>query len=263
MGSEKFCLKWNDFQTNISSSFSDLRKEQDFSDVTLTCDGNQQIQAHKVVLAASSSFFRRVLKLNNNLHHLLYMRGMNTSQLSDVVDFIYHGEVNIFQEDLDSFLALAEELELKGLDRSEESQTNDKPKATETNTNKSSIKASEQVTKRYESETLMDASFIKEPDFATDSSFEESSMVPADTYVKTQTNNEELDETINSMIDSLGQGGFACKVCGKIELKFKKNMKNHIEGKHIEGTCHQCSHCGKTTKSRESLRIHVFRHHKV
>ena len=30
-------------------------------------------------------------------------------------DFFHHGEVNIFQENLDPFLALAEELQLKGL----------------------------------------------------------------------------------------------------------------------------------------------------
>ena len=46
------------------------------------------------------------------------MRGVNTSQLSDVLDFIYHGEVRIYQEDLDHFLALAEDLKLKGLKRS-------------------------------------------------------------------------------------------------------------------------------------------------
>ena len=32
-----------------------------------------------------------------------------------LVDFLYHGEANVCQEDLDSFLALAEELRLKGL----------------------------------------------------------------------------------------------------------------------------------------------------
>jgi hypothetical protein len=74
--SEKFCLKWNDFQTNISTSFQDLRKDQDFSDVTLTCDGDIRIKAHRVILAGSSKFFSRVLKQQQHPHPLLYMRGV-------------------------------------------------------------------------------------------------------------------------------------------------------------------------------------------
>ena len=31
------------------------------------------------------------------------------------VDFLYRGEANVYQENLDSFLAIAEELQLKGL----------------------------------------------------------------------------------------------------------------------------------------------------
>jgi hypothetical protein len=47
--SEKFCLKWNDFETNISGAFRELREEKDFFDVTLACD-DSQIQAHKVAI---------------------------------------------------------------------------------------------------------------------------------------------------------------------------------------------------------------------
>ena len=116
MGSpEKFCLKWNDFQTNMSSSFGQMREHQNFSDVTLVCDGEQQIEAHKVILASSSIFLNNLLKQNKHSHPLLYMRGISTIQLNAVVDFIYHGEVNINQDDLDAFLNLAEELQLKGL----------------------------------------------------------------------------------------------------------------------------------------------------
>jgi hypothetical protein len=78
-----------------------LRKDQDFSDVTPTCDSDTRIEAHRVILAGSSKFFSRVLKQQQHPHPLLYMRGMTAGQLSAVVDFIYHGEVNIDQEDLD------------------------------------------------------------------------------------------------------------------------------------------------------------------
>ena len=113
--SEFFCLEWNHVQVDITSNFCHMRKDEDFSDVTLACDGDDQIEAHKVILAGSSTFFTKLLKQNKHPHPLLYMRGMNTSQLRAVVDFIYHGEVNIDQNDLDAFFNLAEELKLKGL----------------------------------------------------------------------------------------------------------------------------------------------------
>ena len=52
--SEKLCLKWNDFQENVRSAFGNLREDNDFADVTLACEDGQQIEAHKVILAASS-----------------------------------------------------------------------------------------------------------------------------------------------------------------------------------------------------------------
>ena len=55
---EKFCLRWNDFEKNIISSFKDIKDDEDFLDVTIACDGNQ-IKAHKVILSACSPFFRK------------------------------------------------------------------------------------------------------------------------------------------------------------------------------------------------------------
>ena len=98
---------------------------------------------------------------------------------------------------------------------------------------------------------------------ASEASFKDTSMVLSDWINKTKTNVEELDETINAMMESLGQGELRCKVCGKIETKFKKNMRNHIEAKHIEGVSHPCSQCGKIFRSRESIRLHVFKFHKI
>ena len=113
--SEKFCLRWNDFETNISSGFRDIRKEKEFFDVTLIGCDNDQIQAHKVILSACSPFFRMILKRNRHEHPLLYMKGISLTNLTCVLDFMYHGEVNVAQDDLNSFLAVAEELKVKGL----------------------------------------------------------------------------------------------------------------------------------------------------
>ena len=101
MTSEKFCLKWNDFQQNIASSYKELRNNLDFSDVTLVCEDNQQFEAHRIILSACSPFFRNVLKKTKHSHPMIYMRGLKTKDIVAMVDFIYHGETNIYQEDLD------------------------------------------------------------------------------------------------------------------------------------------------------------------
>ena len=117
--SEKYSLKWNNFQENIASSYHEFRKDIEFSDVTLVCDDKQQIEAHRLILIASSPLFESILKRNKHSHPMIYMRGLTAKDLVAMVDFIYLGEANIYQEDLDGFLALAEELQLKGLDGSD------------------------------------------------------------------------------------------------------------------------------------------------
>ena len=112
--SEKFCLRWNDFEPNISTAFRELREDKDFFDVTLVCD-EDQIQAHKVILSACSPFFRSVLSRNRHEHPLLYMKEIKYIDIVSVLNFMYHGEVSVAQEDLNSFLAVAEDLKVKGL----------------------------------------------------------------------------------------------------------------------------------------------------
>jgi len=114
MGSEKFCLRWNDFESNISSAFRELRDDKDFFDVTLACD-DEQIHAHKVILSACSPFFRNILRRNSHSNPLLYLKGVKYPDLQAVLNFMYHGEVNVAQEELNSFLAVAEDLRVKGL----------------------------------------------------------------------------------------------------------------------------------------------------
>jgi len=114
MDSEKFCLRWNDFESNISNAFKEVRNEKDFFDVTIACD-DDQIQAHKVILSACSPFFRNILLRNPHQHPLLYMKGVKFTDLQSVLNFMYHGEVNVAQEELNSFLAVAEDLRVKGL----------------------------------------------------------------------------------------------------------------------------------------------------
>ena len=112
---QKFSLKWNDFQTNISRSFSKLRAQRDFYDVTLVSDDQQQIAAHKLVLSACSGYFEKLLRQHNSSNLLLCLEGVSYAELENVLDYIYLGEVQINQDKMDRFLYVAQRFQLDGL----------------------------------------------------------------------------------------------------------------------------------------------------
>ena len=111
----KYCLKWYEFQRNLSASLEDFREKLDFTDVTLICDDNQRINAHRIILSTGSPFFQNILKTISNSNIIIYMKGVRAINLKAVVNFIYQGETSVNQDDLKDFLALAEDLQLKGI----------------------------------------------------------------------------------------------------------------------------------------------------
>ena len=121
MEEENFSLRWNDFEENISAGLQDLRKSNNFFDVTLLSEGGQ-VGAHKLILSACSSFFRKILVSNPHQHPLIYLKGVSKEEIVNLLNFMYCGEVNIAQAELSSFLAAAEDLKVKGLTNSGKSE---------------------------------------------------------------------------------------------------------------------------------------------
>jgi len=116
---QQYCLKWNNYQTSLSSSFKDLLANEAFVDCTLTCGeagAGRTLQAHRVVLSACSPYFRQVLSnLTQWQHPVIILKDVKYEDLSGIIEFIYHGEVSIDQECLPGFLQAAESLRIKGL----------------------------------------------------------------------------------------------------------------------------------------------------
>ena len=115
MGDEKLTISWNDFEKESPNTFRNLFTEQDFRDVTLVSADAKLISAHKVVLSSSSPFFRNILTRNPHQSPLIFLKGVNFSELDLLVRFIYIGECEVAQEDLDTFLEVGKELEVNGL----------------------------------------------------------------------------------------------------------------------------------------------------
>ena len=261
---EMVCFKWDDFDENVKSSFGSLREDNDFTDVTLACEDGQQFEAHKVILASSSPFFQNILKGIKHTHPFLYLSGMKGDELSAILDFLYCGEANVDQKNLESFLVIAEQLQLIGLmgERETESRIGEKT-------------GNKIFAKRSPSASIFTEDKIDLKNFAKKVKHERNENLAYVAIANLQTEKSqaaELEKKVQSMMEKSsnlianGKMGLEarasiCKACGKEGLG--RNIKKHIEANHLEGLySHPCNLCQKTCKSRDGLWQHKRTNHK-
>jgi len=127
---EKYSLKWNDFTSNLSSAFNELRDDEDFFDITLLTE-ESEIRCHKLILGACSPHFRAIIKrLAAVQNPAIYLRGVRHEDIKNILEFMYLGQVSVSQEDLDSFLSVAQDLCIKGLTQNDQGATPSTSEAT-------------------------------------------------------------------------------------------------------------------------------------
>jgi len=119
VGGPPLTLRWHEFSRNIGATSALFRTEKTFSDVTLIVE-NMKVEAHKFILGSCSSLFLEMLQYSQHPHPLVYLRGVQHKQLLSLLDFMYHGETRVEQDDLPTFLKTAEDLQVKGLTERQE-----------------------------------------------------------------------------------------------------------------------------------------------
>ena len=280
--SKKLSLQWNDFKANVHSSFRRLRSDIDFTDVTLACEDGRQMEAHKVILASWSPFFETILQQNKHPHPLIYMRGVGSDDLLAILDFLYFGEASVSQENLNSFMAIADELKLKELATQTSREMNgteknifnpdtvpntmDQSKPVKTNESHESYAPGKKETTRDISDDLLNC---PTPGLSYSQRIEKYSVATFSGDL------QDLDKMVKSMMEKgrnklphgrqpdgkpKHEASYICKVCGKENVR--QVIMKHIENKHVEGISIQCDICGKTFSSRDYLRQHKLRLHK-
>jgi hypothetical protein len=242
--SDKFNLSWNSFQENIRNSLRDLRNECDFF------DDIQQIEAHKLILSASSSFFKTVLKNNPHQHPLIYLKGIKMTNIKAMIDFMYHGQVEVGQEGLNEFLAAAEELKVKGLTNG------DKKKAEERNLNEAKI-----IGNLYQSTGLTHPVLPVPAIHDNENIIEMDEDIAFSEDVKDIVPYEEMLTPPSFVHDqiSLEAGLYQCKICGKKSNR-GPDMKRHVET-HSQAPSYACQHCSKMCNTKIALNMHTKRNH--
>ena len=277
--SVKLSISWNDFQSSMSGSFGNLRKEEELFDVTLVSDDGVQISAHKVVLAACSTFFQNTLKSGIHPHPLIFLSGISSVNITSLLEYIYEGKVAIHQEQLESFLETATKLKITSLLQSsasgreetvnitenqeanlEDDSTSDlnnevdviqEEKEAGTCLDKLGMKHDEgdYIDKVIESTTNRMLQLTKLEHESTNKTNDESAIMEprvskSNPNLVISHNVDEINEKCEEMIYR-DRGLLHCRVCGKTGSVKATNMRKHVEI-HMEGLSYKCSKCDKT-----------------
>ena len=258
---DKFCLKWNEFDSNVSKSFGIFRNEDYLHDVTLVSNDHKQLSAHKLVLSASSEYFKDILKNNKHPHPLLCIDGVSSEDMGNMIDYIYTGEVKIYQDRVDRFLTIAQRLQLKGLIVNEDD-------TVEKNEN-GIAKNGENEWKRMENWNRDDAVEQKVDTSVSQSNYRRRSS-NTDRKLTVAVNgddNQEIDAKVNECLETLPDGSLKCTLCGKeasqtnMKQSVRQNMTRHV-ATHLDGGSYSCQFCEKTFRSKNSLGSHRSIYHK-
>ena len=246
MESQKYTLKWNDFQQTVSTSFKAIRKEKDYIDVTLVSDDGVQFQAHKLVLSACSQLFKSILKKSPNVHPLIYLSEIRSIYLQPIMDYIYQGEVELYQDQLEEFLRIAQKLQIEGLN--EEMEEEMPYSVNKMSLQDDNYKVDEKI-KRSKKMKSTENGDMSQFDFPI-------TKIEKVNLPLSSNDNIELDQKLEEMIGET-DGFPSCTFCGKIaKNKKKSDLRKHIET-HFDGLSFPCLHCDKTFRSRNSLQFHL------
>ena len=253
--SEKFSLTWNDYQSNLIRSLAELHNQTDLSDVTLISEDKVKFSAHKIILSACSSVFKYIFKDNSHANPLLYLGGISSVNLGFMLDYMYHGEISLFQEQLDSFLESAQKLEVEGLLNTD----NDDDIAEEKIQDEV---IPEQKYENYHYQELEETQIVKMDKTVSNITRRQNLRSSPNDVRKFDVGSCTPEEIEKKTIDLYEKrdGVFSCLACEYTTSKDSYMMKRHIEV-HFEGLSYSCTLCNKEFRSKNSLDKHRSRTH--
>ena len=173
---------------------------------------------------------------------------------------MYNGQANVAQEELNTFLETAQELQVKGLQNNgvgPAEQTKGGHESQEVPNYKEIYPENDKIQHRNNAESS------KDPLEELAGSFENNKCNKEILVVETKEEhpvkaNAEVDLQIELIVEK-NEGMWNCKVCGKLSDR-KDIIERHAEI-HIEGVVHSCHLCNKTSKTRSSLMMHISSFH--
>ena len=274
--SQKFSLKCNDYQFNWCRALAELHRDKDYADVTLVTDDKVKFSAHKIVLSSCSNTFKFILKDFCHPIPLIYLNGISSVNLGFILEYIYTGEVNIDQEQLDSFFKSSEKLEIEGLVEllsgrkrqeiqeyvysEENTELKEEEKEQESQENlysEDNMELKEDLHYQFKEEKETTPQPIKRKEISREPKRAIRQVTNKKSVNKIDVSSMTPEEMSGKMSDLYSKidGVWRCLAC-EYENKMVYKIKRHIEI-HIDGLSYNCDLCHMNFRQKNLLDNHI------
>ena len=249
MHQEKYSLAWQSYSDHLKIMMKEMMMNEDFSDVTLVTEDKKQIWANINILSACSPVFRDILKKDKNLKPIMYLRGVNFSELESIMQFIYLGEATFSKERFDELLAVAKSLEIKELCNAK-NESNDYPD------DSPKCSPNDQDT----SNELVEEKAVISDIINTQAPQQKQGIVRVTGKFNQCHETNSGPGALSAHKQSVHQGvKYACNQCEK-QFTEQGSLKRHILSKH-EGVKYPCDQCHYQTTTHSNLIVHIRSKH--
>ena len=235
MTGTKFSIAKKEFELFKDSSLKEILTEKSFTDVTIACNDDKQIDAHRIILSSQSLFFKRILQVNGRRDILIYLPNVSSNDMETILEYLYLGQTEIGEQELEKFIILGKMFEIKSL---MDLQLN--------------LTSEPEVAKK-----------IKETGYEGDGLLINKSLLKRQANGKYPCDQCDYQSVVRSGVrrhqEAVHLGiKHPCNECPK-EYCNSSELKCHIKSAH-EGVFYQCDQCNKTFSQHKILLLHEREH---
>ena len=237
MQEENYKLTWHTYSNHLRDMMEAMMINDNFADVTLVTDDRKKIKAHRNILSACSSVFKDILEIDpQNNHPLIYLKGIQYTEMESILQFIYLGEARFYEGRMIEFLDAAKNLSIRELGKSVGDGESFLQKVLDTNKMiyepndnppgfQELIDGEEEHRKIHGGGNQCDQQFTQQSNLKTN---------------------------IQSQLTDVK---YACDQCD-YQATQQGNLTTHIQSKH-EGVKFACNQCDQQFRQRESVTKHI------
>jgi len=264
MEGDSFNLSWTDFTSSAGEAFKKLLVDTSLADVTLVCDDDKQIEAHKVILGSFSEFFQKIFLKNPHQHPLIYLSGVTYTQLQSLLRFIYRGETEVEKEDLKDFMNIAKKLQIEGLIDQPTNDPEPDLEITDLSVHQNEVEIKKEPASHLNNGNKA-KNFEGKPNQEEPCSLNKVKKLTSNNCLSRQIEvkfiadeiepaDKVVEETYDNPEKDADQSKMQCEHCNKIFTQIG-SLKRHIKTLH-EGKRYHCTNCNISRSSKQNLEIH-------